>query len=473
MIDQRIGVLRDVPGLESKKIINESKEAGVPLYKDFLGTGVHAPIFKEAEGNYVTDVDGNLFMDTHAAMACNTLGYNPVELREAVMHQAEKLQSVLAMGPSLPRLNLAKKLANECAPGALKNSSLVQFSTGGSAAVDLAVKMSLAYGTIRRKSTSTKMIAFTGGFHGTGSLGMCLSDQQVYRDRLPKPIEVVRFPYPYCYRCPYGRTYPSCEMFCVKIIEKMLSTVSYGLYNQFTKKVDVASLIVEPVQSHGGIVVPPKEFYPMIRSLCDKYDITFIDDEICGFMWSGKYWFCCEHYNTTPDMIVIAKGLSGGFGPLGAIIVKKSINDVLNENLFWHMSTYQGHPLVCAAALENLKIVEERKMLQRVQELGKYFINMLKVLKEHHTTIGDAREMGLMGALEFVKNKKTKEPYPKMAVRVGLEALKRGTTGYTGIGDYGNVMHWHLPLIITKEEIDKLGDILDESITVAEKDEII
>ncbi len=473
MVDKRVGVLRDVPGLESKKIISESKEAGVPLYKDFLGTGVHAPIFKEASGIYLTDVDGNVFMDTHAAMACITFGYDSVDLREALINQLEKLPAVLAMGPSLPRLDLAKKLTNECAPGELKKSSLAQFETGGSAAIDLAVKMSLAYGSISNKSTATKVIAFTGGYHGTGYLGMHLSDQQIFRDKLPRAIEVVRFPYPYCYRCAYNLKYPDCEMFCVKIIEKMLSTPSYGFYNQFTKKVDVSSLIVEPIQSHGGTIVPPKEFYPMIRSICDKYNITFIDDEICGFIWSGKYWFCCEHYNTTPDIIVVAKGLSGGLGPLGGIIVKKSINDVLNENKFWHMTTYQGHPLACASALRNLTLIEERKILQRVEELGSYFIDRLKELKEHHPTVGDARGIGFMGALEFVKNKQTKEPHPKIAVRVGLEALKRGTTGYTGLGDFGNVMHWHLPLIITKEEIDKLIDILDESITVAEKDENI
>lgn len=471
MVDERVGVVREVPGAESRKVISEIKEAGVPLYKDFLGTGVHAPIFKEAKGIYITDVDGNVFMDTHAAMASITFGYDSVDLREAVNSQAAKLPAILAMGPSVPRLNLAKMVAEECAPGKLKNDSVVQFETGGSAAIDLAVKMALFYGSLRQKKTAKKMIAFTGAYHGTGALGMCLSDNAVYRDKLPVAIDVVRMPYPYCYRCAYNLEYPNCDMFCVKVIDKMLSTPSYGLYNQFTGRVDISSLIVEPIQSHGGTVLPPQEFYPMLRGLCDKYDITFVDDEICGFMWSGKHWFCSEHFNTTPDIMIIAKGFSGGFGPLGGIIVKKSINDALNENTFWHMTTYQGHPLACAAALKNLTMIKEKKILNRVDELGKYFIVRLKDLQKKHSSIGDTRGIGFMGALEFVKDRKSKQPNPKLAVKVGLEALKRGTTGYTAIGDHGNVMHWHLPLIIEKEQIEKLIAILDESISVAEKHE--
>lgn len=467
----KVGFVRDVPGPKSKKFIQQLLEVGVPLYRDFLGTGVHMPIFKEGKGIYLTDMDENVYLDTHAAMACITHGYDARELKEAIREQAEKLPAVLAMGPSLPRFELAKKLVEECAPGDLRNAARLQFETGGSAAVDLAIKMALFYGSTTRQFTADKIIAFDGAYHGTGSLGMIVSDNPVFREKLPTGIEVIRVPYPYCYRCFLGLRYPECDMACVKFVERLFESPSRGLYNPITKKSAVTALIVEPVQSHGGTIVPPKEFYPRVRALCNKYDITFIDDEICGFLWSGKYWFCCEHYNTTPDMIVIGKGFSGGFGPLGGIIVEKHISEVLNENSFWHMTTYQGHPLACAAALTNLNILKKERMLERVDELGKYFLSQLKKLQKNHKTIGDARGMGFMGALEFVRDKKTKVPAPEIAKKVGLEALRRGITGYTGLGDYGNVMHWHLPLIIKKEEIAKLVEILDISMTVAERKE--
>ena len=136
------------------------------------------------------------------------------------------------------------------------------------------------------------------------------------------------------------------------------------------------------------------------------------------------------------------------------------------------MTTYQLHPFACAAALKNLTMVKEKKILSRVDEIGKYFIGRLKDLQKKYDVIGDARGIGFMGALEFVKNRKTKQPHPELAIRVGLEALRRGTTGYTAIGDHGNVMHWHLPLIIEKEQIEKLITILDESINVAIKHEV-
>ncbi len=464
-----VGVVREVPGPKSKAIIARMKEAGVPLYKDFLGTGIHSPIFKEAEGLFIKDVDDNVYLDTHAAMACITLGYDSKVLRDAVAQQANSLPAVLAMGPSLPRIDLAELIVKECAPGNLKGSSFVQFETGGTAAIDLAVKTSLFYASVVNKYTMNKMIAFTGGYHGTGAFGMTLSDNAIFRANLPRAIEVVRIPYPYCYRCAYKMEYPACDMFCVKYIEKMLSTPSYGLYNPFTNKVDVASIIVEPLQSHGGTVLPPPEFYPMLRSICDRYGITFVDDEICGFMWSGKHWFLCEHFNTTPDIIIMAKGFSGGFGPLGGIIMRENIRNTANEHSFWHMTTYQGHPIACAAALANLKTIMSEKILDRVDVNGKYFLERLKNLQKKHPSVGDARGIGFMGALEFVRDKRTKEPAPEAAVNVGREALRRGTTGYTSIGDHGNVMHWHLPLIISREQINKLIDVLDESISQVEK----
>jgi 4-aminobutyrate aminotransferase-like enzyme len=466
----KVGDVREVPGPKSREIIRTLSESGVPLYKDFLGTGIHSPIFKKAEGLYLQDVDDYVYLDTHAAMACITLGYDSANLKKAIVEQASQLPAILAMGPSLPRIKLANLIVREIAPGSLKGSSFIQFETGGSAAIDFAVKAALFYSSVVQKQTMNKMIAFTGGYHGTGSFGMTLSDNAIFRANLPKAIEVVRVPYPYCYRCAFELSYPGCDMFCVRYIEKLMSTPSYGLYNPFTKKVDVASLIVEPLQSHGGTIVPPVEFYPMLRNLCDKYGITFIDDEICGFMWSGKYWYCCEHYRTTPDIIVMAKGFSGGFGPLGGIIIKDSISNEINKHSFWHMTTYQGHPIACAAALENVQTIMKNKMLDKVHLDGKYFIARLKELQKTHQSIGDARGLGFMGALEFVKDKKTKEPDSEMAIKVGLEALKRGTTGYTGLGDHGNVMHWHLPLIISREQIDKLIEILDESILKIEKE---
>jgi 4-aminobutyrate aminotransferase-like enzyme len=472
MSEKSVTRTSEMPGPESKKIIEELKryEFPGPLYADFLGTGVHMPIFKEADdGIHITDVDGNVLMDTHAAMACITLGYRNKDAIEAAKKQMDTLPAVLAMGPSLPRIQLAKMLVEECVPDSLRNHSKIMFDTGGSAAIDLSLKMALFHAAATKKNRRNVLLAFTGGYHGNGPLGMFASDIAMFRGNYPYRLEVARFPYPYCYRCPFNLEYPGCDLQCVEFIDKSLRTPTYGFFNPLTRKCDVTSLIVEPLQSHGGTIVPPDEFYPRLRKLCDDFDITFVDDEICGFMWSGKYWFCCEHYKTTPDIMIVAKGFAGGLGPLGAVIVSDKISDELIENKFWYMTTYQGHPVSCAAALANLKAIRDKKVLDRVEEKGKYILKRMNELKDSSEVVGDVRGKGFMVAMEFVKNKDTKEPAPKIAVRFGYELLKRGATGYTGLGDNGNVMHWHLPLCIQQEEIDQLLSKLDSCLDVIKK----
>jgi len=464
----------ELPGPRSKEIIKQLQkyELPGPLYADFLGTGVHMPIFKEVDETiHITDVDDNVFMDTHAAMACITLGYRAKESIDAAKRQLDTLPAVLAMGPSLPRIELAKMLVEECVPDAIKNRSKVMFDTGGSASIDLSLKMALYFSACMKKDRRNTLMAFTGGYHGNGSLGMFASDIPMFRGNYPYHIEVLRVPYPYCYRCPHRMEYPECNLYCVDFVERYLTTPSYGYYSPLTGKCDVTSLIVEPLQSHGGTIVPPDEFYPRLRKICNEHDITFIDDEICGFMWSGKYWFCCQHYDTTPDVMIIAKGFSGGMSPLGAVIIKDEIAEALVENKFWYMSTYQGHPVACAAALANLKAVKEKDILNYVYAEGKQILRRLGELKERYEIVGDVRGKGFMVAMEFVKNQKTKEPDRETAIRFGYELLKRGATGYTGLGDHGNVMHWHLPLCIKKEEIEKLFEIFEECLITVKKNQ--
>jgi taurine--2-oxoglutarate transaminase len=266
----------------------------------------------------------------------------------------------------------------------------------------------------------------------------------------------------------FGQTYPSCDLRCVKYIDEVVE-----LEGGSEK---VAGIICEPVTGANGIIVPPPEYFPELRRICDKWEILLIADEVMsGFGRTGK-WFSMDHWNVVPDIMTMAKGMTCGYLPLGATIVRKKIGDHFKDNFFSHGATYAGHALGCATALSVIPIYQEDDLIEKSAELGKYLLDKAMALKEKHPCVGDVRGLGLFVGLELVKNKKTREPLTPVdsKIRPGsnpkLEVAKKlGELGMMAMAaNPGNVIAIAPPLIITKDEIDEGIAIMDQALDVAD-----
>ena len=278
---------------------------------------------------------------------------------------------------------------------------------------------------------------------------------------------VVRAPDCYCYRCPFGKSYPGCGITCADYIDEIIRMESAKT---------VAGLIIEPIVGSNGILVPPDEYVPKLREICSEHDVLLIDDEVmAGFGRTGKM-FCIEHWNVVPDIMTMAKGISGAFIPVGATITNKKIADYFDQpgNLFSYGQTYAMHPLGCAASLAAIKEYEDKKLVENAARMGEILGRRLNELADDHLSIGDVRGKGLFWGVELVKNRDTKEPFvtrdmkfeSNMLKKVSSEAMRRGAYVVNVI----NTLIIAPPLIVTENEIDEGISILDESLNVADRE---
>ncbi|MDI6871143.1 MAG: aspartate aminotransferase family protein [Bacillota bacterium] len=464
MKGKRPGMLRDIPGELSRKYYDLllRNETGGTFWRAVMDDSAKVPVLESQDGIYVTDVDGNVYIETLGAFATSCLGYSPKQLIKVAMEQAERLMHV-SDWPNIPRAELAQRLL-EIAPGFLKHGQ-VQFELGGGPTVDLALELMHYASPPPRRD----IITFFGGYHGRTVASVNLAANAYNREGFPGVnFNVIRVPYAYCYRCAFERTYPSCDMFCVTWIERLFESAEYGVYDPNTGTSLVAGLVVEPVQTHSGMIVPPAEFYQGLRRICDRYGLIFLSDAIPMSIGRSGKWFTCEHFGVTPDMITICKSISGGIWPLSALIARRDIAEAWANRPDKHMGTFHGNPVGCRAALEVIAEIERRNLLAHVTEVGNYFLDGLKALQAEHEVLADAAGLGLALGVEFVRDKRTKQPAPELAARVASEALRRGVI-LLRVGYFGNRITFMPPYIITKEEIDLILEVLDQSIKAAKE----
>jgi len=457
------GQLRDVPGPKSQDLKREliDHEVGGTYWRTTFDGPERIPVFHSQDGIYVTDVDGNQYIETYGAFAASCLGYAPPELIEPVHAQQRQLMHLADM-PSEPRAEAAKALA-EIAPGELKKGK-VQFEVGGGPAVELAMKLAWTSRHPRRD-----VISFYGGYHGRTAAANHLSASAYNRYPFPGVnVNVIRVAYPYCYRCLYEKSPSECDMFCARYIGKLFQSPEFGINNIKQGKVSVAALIVEPMQMHTGGILAPPEFYPALREICDRHGVLFVDDEIAvGVGRTGK-WFACELWDVVPDMIVTSKALSGGVWPLSAVIARREVASAWDETPDKHMGTWHGDPVGCRAALTVISEIKRRNLLENVVKVGNHLHDRLLELKERHACLGDVSGVGLTWGLEFVRDRDTKEPADRETNRVVIEALRRGML-VCEASYFGNRITLVPPYIITEAQVDTVVDILDESIVAAFK----
>ena len=412
-----------------------------------------------AKGVRFTTEDGRERLDFSSCFVSHNIGHQDSRVIEAICEQAKTLCSFAPGMSTKPRALLARMLA-EITPGDLSRSFI---SLGGTEANEAAVKICHQF-TGRRKILSRYRC-----YHGGTAAAMTLSagDPRNWSQTLGG-TETVPVPLPYCYRCMLAQEYPGCDLQCVKYIDEVIELEGGGE--------KIAGIIFEPVTGANGIVVPPPEYFPRLKEICDKWGILMIADEVMsGFGRTGK-WFAMDHWDVVPDIMTMAKGVTCGYLPLGVTVVRKHIGDRFKEQFFSHGATYAGHALACAAATRVLQIYQEDNLIENSEKMGQYLLEKAMELKDKHPCIGDVRGLGLFVGLELVKNRRTREPIMPMdaKLRPGLNpklevAQKLAQLGMMAMAaNPGNVIAVAPALIVTKDEIDEGMGIMDEALKAAD-----
>ncbi len=415
------------------------------------------------KGCYIWDSDGNRYLDFFAQTWNVNIGHGNLKVIGAIRKQAEELAYVTPTKATRVRAKLAKKIIDLMPEGLSKCT----FHSGGSEAVELAIKMAKEY-TGKYKVIS-RWYAYHGGTAGALSAGGLPARRSPFEPLLPGFVHV---PPPYCYRCKFGLQYPDCGIRCVEFIDETI---------KFEDPERVAAVIAETVIGSGGVMIPPPEYWPRLREITRKHGVVLIADEvITGFGRTGK-WFAVEHWNVVPDMMTLAKGLSSGYLPVSATVVNGEIAQFYEREPLMHLITYQNHPLCLAAALANIEVLEEEKLVENAAKVGRHLRDRLKELEESHKSVGETRSLGLLAGVELVKNKGTKEPFvdedlflywrrfdPKylVAEKVVAKAYKMGLI--VSAFKSANTIRISPPLCITEDEVDKGIDILDEALKEAD-----
>jgi len=384
----------------------------------YVATTTHDPqdlplVIERGEGVWLYDVDGNKYLDFTSGIGVCNIGYpTHPEVKKAVIEQLEKIAHAAGTDFYNPyQVMLAKKLST-IAPGDFPKK--VFFSNSGTEANEAAIK-------IVRQATGRKfIIAFYGGFHGRtmGSLALTASKNVQKKGVFPWMPGVVHVPYPNPYRNPWhinGYEQPE------ELVNRVLEFIEEYVLDKILPPDEVAAVISEPIQGEGGYVVPPKMFFAELKKLLDKYGILFIDDEVQMGMGRTGRMFAIEHFNVAPDIISLAKALSGGVIPIGATIYRAEL-DFKQPGI--HSNTFGGHSLACMVALKTIEVVEG--LLPHVQKLEKIFAEELMPLKEKYEKVGDVRGIGLAWGVEIVVDKKTKKPDPQTRNKIIKTALENG-----------------------------------------------
>jgi 4-aminobutyrate aminotransferase/(S)-3-amino-2-methylpropionate transaminase len=401
---------------------------------------------EKASGAVITDVEGREFLDFYAGVGVLNVGHCPEPVVKAVQKQADKLlHSFFAIAMYEPYVELAEKM-NAIAPGSSVKKTM--FANSGAEAVENAVKIA------RHATKRTGIISFECAFHGRTFMTMSLTSKvKPYKYGFgPFAPDVYKVPSAYCYRCHYRSSYPGCGMHCLENFERF-----------FAAEIDaehIAAMIIEPVQGEGGFLVPPPEFLPGLKSICESKGILLIADEVqTGFGRTGKM-FAIENWGVEPDLMTTAKSIAAGV-PLSAVTGKAEYMDAPDAGNIG--GTYGGNPLACVAGIETIKFVEENKLCSRAAEIGSKTMTRLKALQEVCPAIGDVRGLGAMIGIELVKDRKTKEPDKELTGKVVKYCLEQGVM-LISAGIFSNVIRLLIPLVVTDEQLDRGLTVLEQSI---------
>lgn len=447
MAPKKPEIRTELPGPKAKLIIKADEE--------FISPSYTRPPFKlvaeRAQGVWVEDVDGNIFLDCVAGVAVCSTGHSHPEVVQAIREQAENLIHICGTDFYYRQMpELAEKL-DRIVP--LRRPTRTYFANSGTEAVEAALKLAM-HATGREK-----FIAFFGSFHGRtlGSLSLTASKTAQRAGFKRQALDVVHAPFPNEYRNPFSAE----ECGDGGVCQGALNWIENRLFKTTTPPEEVAAIFVEPIQGESGYVPAPKDFLKGLRRICDEHGILLIVDEVQSGMGRTGKMFAIEHYDTQADIVCIAKGIASGL-PLGACVARA---DLMNWKPGAHASTFGGNPVCIAAALKTIELLENG-LTKNSAEVGAYLKAGLEKLKLKHDCVGDVRGMGLMIGVEFVVDKASKKPSPELRDRVEQACFERGLII---LGAGANSIRWSPPLIFTKENVNVALEIFDEAIAAAQR----
>ncbi len=418
----------------------------------------------KGKGVHVWSKEGKKFIDGSAGPICVNIGHGVKEVAEAVKEQMEQVSYVHSSHFTTKSvLDCAEKIAR-FAPESLNH---VYFCSGGSEATEAAAKMARQYYLLTGEPKRSKVIARWQSYHGNTLGSLSMSGNIARRRRyVPMLLDFPHIPPCYCYRCWYGKTCDTCDLECARALDMEIKANGPD---------HISAFIAEPyVGATLGALPAAPGYFQLIREICDEHDVLFIADEVMtGFGRTGKKWGL-DHWDTVPDIITTAKGLSGGYIPLGATIASDKVYEGFGEP-FAHGHTYGSHPVACAVGSAVLDYVEKHKLVEKSKVNGEYMHKELESLYDH-PSVGDIRGSGLFAGIEFVKNKESKETYDPEIRFNGLvvdRCFENGLLVYPGSGTVDGFRGDHIivapPLVVSREEIDEIVVLLDKSITEAEE----
>lgn len=426
------------------------------------------PIITHGKGIYLYDESGKKYIDAVSGALVANIGHGVKEIAEAIAKLTKKFGFIHASQFNTRHM---EDYAKELCRVAPKGLNKVYFTLGGSDAVETTIKLARQYHWDSGNKNKYKIIYTKPSYHGATLGALSVTPKKSFRMIFePYLIKHPKIPSYFCYHCPYKKTYPDCEIQCAWELKKVIKKENPNT---------VAAFIVEPIiGASAGAVVPPKEYFPIIRKICDKYNILLIADEIMtGFGRTGK-WFACQYFKMRPDILISGKGISGGIVPLTAVFCADKIYQRIKKGTgnFSHGFTYVNNALTTGVGKAVLEYLKKNDLIRNCAEKGEYLLIKLRSLANKFEIIGDVRGKGLMTAVEFIKNKKTKEPFPRkihLAERILETALKKGLNLYFCIGFVddvnGDAVMVAPPFTVTKKEIDKIIKIFSETISEIKK----
>ncbi len=409
-------------------------------------------VVDHAKGINIYDIDGKCYKDVVSSWWCNLLGHCNSRINNAIKQQLDTLEHVIfANFTHKTAITLCQKLVEVLPKGLCK----FNFADNGSASIEMAMKMSFQYHQQTGNTQKKRFMALTDAYHGETigalSVGACDLYSEIYK---PILMDIVRVQGPDCYRCPYCKDRDNCSCEC---FEKAIET-----FEQFGE--ETCAILVEPLlQGSAGMKIYPPLFLKKLRELCDKYNVHLIADEIAtGYGRTGKM-FAFDHTGVSPDIMCLSKGLTGGYMPMSVCVTTQEIYDAfyadyLTGKAFMHSHTYAGNPLGCSAGIEVLNILKDENIIETARKRAGYFNKIIKEKFLNLKNVGEVRNIGLINAIELVKNKETKEPF-NSKLRTGYQIYKKALNRGVLLRPLGDVIYFNPPLIIEEEDMDFVTDV--------------
>jgi len=443
-----------VKSLTSEEVVQITRDTNYGTWR--FQKGWNPLHIVDAEGCYITDGNGKKYLDFSSQLMCMNLGHKNAAVVESIAKQAYDLAYAMPGYATTARAELSQLLLEVLPKGLNK----FFFTTSGTDANEAAFKIARMY------TGKSKIISRYHSYHGSTSASIAATgDPRRWPvDPRGKGAGFIFGPEVHCYKCPIKHTYPSCGIACADYLEHMIRNES-----------DVAAVIVEPIVGTNGVIVPPDEYMPRLRRICDDNDVLLIADEVMSGWGRAGEWFAMDLWKVTPDILTTAKGITSAYVPLGLCATTEKIGDFFKDHYFAHGHTYEAHPMTLLPAVATIHEMQRLDLVKRAREFEPYVAKKLEALKEKHPCVGDVRGRGLFWAVDLVKNRATKEPFNTYAEKIAGKPLVvdqiAGKTLADGVIIQSWVSHFVIapPLIVTKEELNHGIDTLDRHLHIADE----